>query len=76
MSLIKLPLFWGYIDIYEKIHVKRYRGDRAIRNAEDSGTTIAICEPFEAINLEEAAKILVEKWREQRFHFKKDTIIQ
>lgn len=63
-------LFWGYVDYDDKIHIKRYRDDRAIRNAQDSGTTIAIADPFYARNIEEAANILIDKWREQRFHMK------
>lgn len=70
MTMIKLPLWWGYVDYQEKIHVKRYKNDRAIRNAQDSGTTVAIVDPFEAANIEEAANILVQKWREQRFYMK------
>ena len=70
MSLIKLPLWWGYVALDEKIHVKRYKDDRAIRNAQDSGTTLAIADPFEAIDIKEAAEILVEKWREQRLFMK------
>jgi hypothetical protein len=73
MSQIMRPgdkLFWGYVDYEEKIHIKRYKGDRAIRNAQDSGTTIAICDPFYARNIEQAAHILLEKWREQRMFMK------
>lgn len=66
-------LYWGYVDLHEKIHVKRYVSDRAIRNAQDSGTSIAIADPFYAKNIEEAAHILIEKWRMQRLHFKKDS---
>ena len=65
-------LYWAYIDYNEKIHVKRYRNDRAIRNAQDSGTTIAICDPFYAANIEEATHTILEKWREQRGFMKKD----
>ena len=74
MGVIKLlkPLWWGFIDYQEKIHVKRYTTDRAIRNAEESGTTIGIFEPFSAKNIEEAAHIILEKWREERVHMKKD----
>lgn len=63
-------LFWGYVDYNEKIRVKRYTSDRAIRNAQDSGTTIAICDPFYAKDIAEAALILVEKWRNQRLYLK------
>lgn len=75
MSKIIIPgqkLFWGYVDYEEKIHVKRYTNDRAIRNAEDSGTTIGIFEPFYAKDLEEATHMILEKWREQRVFMKKD----
>lgn len=64
-------LYWGYVDYEEKIHIKRYKSDTAIRNAEDSGTTIAICDPFYAKSVEEAAFIIVEKWREDRLALKK-----
>lgn len=59
-------LFWGYVDYDEKIHVKRYSNDRTIRNAEDSGTTIGIFDPFYAKNIEQAAHIILEKYREVR----------
>jgi hypothetical protein len=71
-GLIKLPLWWGYVDLYEQIHVKRYRGDRAIRNAQDSGTTIGIFDPFPARNIEEATHLILEKWREERVFMKKE----
>ena len=76
MSNLILPgmkLWWGYIDLYEKIHIKRYINDRAIRNAQDSGTTIAIADPFYARDIEEAAHMILEKWREQRIFMKKDS---
>lgn len=65
-------LFWGYVDYNEKIHVKRFKNDRAIRNAQDSGTTIAIADPFYAANIEEATHAILEKWREERVFMKKD----
>lgn len=65
-------LFWAYIDYSEKIHVKRYKGDAAIRNAQDSGTTIGIFDPFYAHDIEEATHAILEKWREQRVFMKKD----
>lgn len=65
-------LYWAYIDIWEKIHVKRYKGDRAIRNAQDSGTTLAICDPFYSENIEEATHTILTKWRENRMFFKKE----
>lgn len=66
-------LFWGYVDYEEKIHVKRYVNDRSIRNAQDSGTTIGIFDPFYAANIEEATHMILEKWREQRVFIKKET---
>lgn len=72
MALIKLPLWWGYVDYNEKIHIKRYKSDKAIRNAQESGTTIGIFDPFEAVDIEEAAHMILEKWREQRVFLKKD----
>jgi hypothetical protein len=65
-------LYWGYVDYQEQIHVKRYTTDRAIRNAQDSGTTIGIFDPFEADNIEEATHMILEKWREERVALKKD----
>lgn len=64
---MKKKLWWAYIDYQEKIHIKRYKSDRAIRNAEESGTTVGIFEPFEAENIEIAAHMILDKWREQRF---------
>jgi len=72
MAIKKMPLWWAYIDLHEKIHVKRYTDDRAIRNAEQSGTTIGIFDPFEAQNIEKATHMILEKWREQRVHMKKE----
>lgn len=66
-------LYWGYVDLNEKIHVKRYRDDRAIRNAQDSGTTVAIADPFYAQNIEDATHLILNKWREERLTLKKDT---
>ncbi len=64
-------LFWGYVDYEEKIHVKRYTNDRAIRNAQDSGTTLGIFDPFFARDIEEASHRILEKWREERVYWKK-----
>lgn len=74
--MIKRPgdeLFWGYIDYNEKIHIKRYKDDRAIRNAQDSGTTIGIFDPFYARDIEEASHLILEKWRQELVFMKKDT---
>ncbi len=65
-------LYWGYIDYEEKIHVKLYKDDRAIRNAQDSGTTIGIFDPFYAKNIEEATHAIIDKWREERVYLKKE----
>lgn len=65
-------LFWGYVDYQEKIHIKRFNGDKAIRNAQDSGTTIGIFEPFYAPNIEEATHLILNKWREERLFMKKE----
>jgi len=59
-------LFWAYVDYNEKIHIKKYVDDRAIRNAQDSGTTIGIFDPFYAKNIKHAAEIILEKYREVR----------
>ena len=73
MPINRLPLWWAYIDYQEKIHVKRYRGDKAIRNAQDSATTVGIFDPFPARNIEEATHMILEKYREER-QFKKEII--
>jgi hypothetical protein len=73
MARTKLPLWWGYVDYDEKIHIKRYKGDdRPIRNAQDSGTTIGIFEPFEAVNIGAASYIILQKYRELTYHQKRD----
>jgi hypothetical protein len=64
-------MWWGYVDLHNKIHVKRYRDDRAIRNAEDSATTIGIFNPFKAENIEIATHMILEKHRELNFFEKK-----
>jgi len=65
-----MKLWWAFVDLDEKIHIKRYTTDRAVRNAQDSGTTLAICEPFQARNITDASYIILQKWREQRFFIK------
>lgn len=65
-------LFWAYVDYEEKIHVKTYKGDKAIRNAQDSGTTIGIFDPFYAPNIETATHMILEKYREERVFMKKE----
>ncbi len=65
-------LFWGYVDYEEKIHVKRYTGDKAIRNAQDSGTTIGVFDPFYSKNIETATHAILEKYREERMFMKKE----
>lgn len=75
MSRLILPgmkLWWAYVDYNEQIHVKRYTNDRAIRNAQDSGTTIGIFDPFYARNIEEATHAILDKWREERVFIKKE----
>lgn len=66
-------LYWGYVDYNEKIHIKVYTNDKAIRNAQDSGTTIGIFDPFYADNIEEATHAIIEKWREARVFLKKES---
>jgi len=65
-------LYWGFVDYNEKIHIKRYTDDRAIRNAQDSGTTIGIFDPFYAENIEQASHMILDKWREARIYMKKE----
>jgi len=66
-----MPIFWGYIDYDEKIHVKKYTNDRAIRNAQDSGTTIGIFDPFTARNIEEATHKILNAYRDEKYYEKK-----
>ena len=70
---MRKKMWWAYVDYNEKIHIKRYKSDRAIRNAQDSGTTIAILDPFEAADIVEASNIILNKWREQRLFFKNES---
>lgn len=65
-------LYWGYVDYNEKIHVKRYKDERSIRNAQDSGTTIGIFDPFYAEDIEEATHMILNKYREVSFYEKKE----
>jgi len=65
-------LYWAYVDYEEKIHVKRFTNDRAIRNAQDSGTTLGIFDPFYAENIEDATHMILNKYREERAFMKKD----
>ena len=58
--------YWGYLDIDGVIHVKRYVNDRAIENAERSGFTQGIFEPFQAQTLEIAKQMCYEQMHEQR----------
>lgn len=67
-----MKLYWGYVDYNEKVHVKCYTTERAIRNAQDSGTTIGIFDPFAAKNIRVAAHIILNKWREERLTLKSD----
>lgn len=63
-------IYWAYVDYDEKIHVKRYTNDRAIRNAQDSGTTIGIFDPFYANDIKEATHMILNKYRECRLFMK------
>lgn len=72
ISSINDKLYWGYVDYEEKIHVKLFTTDRAIRNAQDSGTTIGIFDPFYAANIEEATHAIIDKWREARVFMKNE----
>ncbi len=65
-------LFWGYVDYNEKIHVKRFKNDKSIQLAQDSGTTIGIFDPFYARDIEEATHMILDKWREERVFMKKE----
>jgi hypothetical protein len=67
-----MKLWWAYLNIDEKIHIKRYTTDRAIRNAEESGTTIGIFEVFEARDIEQASHMILEKYREVRYIVKSE----
>lgn len=62
MTINKQMWFWGYIDIYDKVHVKRYLRDRAIENAEACPLTQGIFGPFKAKNYEEAKKLCMNTY--------------
>ena len=70
-GLIKLPLFWGWLDDRGVITIKRYTTDRIIQNTEQLPFTKGIFDPFEACNLQEAYKIAHEKLREVDLHDKR-----
>lgn len=57
-------LYWGYLDIYGKVHVKRYTTDRAIENAESFPLTTGIFDPFYAKSLEEAKSMIMVHYAE------------
>ena len=65
-------MFWGYVDYDQKIHVKSFTNDRAVRNAEDSGTTIGIFDPFYADNIKDATIMCLERYRSES----EDEVIQ
>lgn len=71
MALIKLPLWWGYLDDRGVIHVKRYTNDRVIQNCEQLPFCKGIFDPFEACNLQEAYKMCHEKLKESELHDKR-----
>jgi hypothetical protein len=53
-GLDKSKWWWGYLDINDIVHVKRYTTDRAIENAEKSPLTKGIFDLFTANNYKEA----------------------
>lgn len=58
-------LFWGWIDVYDKVHVKRYTTDRAIENAEKAPLTRGIFGPFYAKDMVEAKKLVMNTYVEE-----------
>jgi hypothetical protein len=61
----KKRIYWGYIDVYDKVHVKLYRDDRQIENAEAFPLTKGIFDPFTAKNLAEAKLKIMNKYAEE-----------
>ena len=65
MGLIKGLFFWAYLDDSCHIHVKRYSGDRVIENTEKLPFVKGIFDPFEAFSLEEAKKMVIERYKQE-----------
>lgn len=51
-------LWWGYKDIGDNIHVKKYLGEMDYEEAMDNPSCNFIVEPFEARNKSEAFEII------------------
>jgi hypothetical protein len=63
MGLIKLPLFWAYLDDEGKITVKRYSGDRVIENTEKLPFCKGIFGPFEACDMAQARLMVLNRYQ-------------
>lgn len=65
LNKTKNRIYWGYIDIYEKLYIKRYRDDRAIENAEKFPLTKIIIDPFTAKSMHHARQKIMSKYVEE-----------
>lgn len=61
----KGTLFWGYVDDKGKIEIKRYTNDRVIENFERLPFVKGIFDPFYAINIKEAAEMILDRYRKE-----------
>jgi hypothetical protein len=61
----KEKIFWAFVDKDLKVHVKRYKNDRAIENAERFPLTQFIVEPFTAKNYHEAKLKIMNAYADQ-----------
>lgn len=70
-GLIKLPLWWGWLDDRGVITIKRYTNDRIIQNTEQLPFCKGIFDVFEAASLQEAYTIAHQKLKEVEMHDKR-----
>lgn len=61
------PIWWGYLDDKNIIHVKRYTTDRAIANAEAMPFVKGIFDPFTARDYNDARRKIMNKYYEVEF---------
>ena len=71
MALIKLPLWWGYLDDTGKIHIKKYVSDWDIQKCEQMPFTKGIFEPFPAIDRADAQQKIAAFLTDQQYYEKK-----
>lgn len=66
MSLIKLPLWWGYLDTDGIITVKKYTTDWDIQKVEQLPFCKGIFSPFPAADKAHAMALIQDQWLEKR----------